>query len=58
MAHECPECGLTCHCDGDIDDVCWGIGETCSHCDDEIYGDPLDELYFDDDHLTRNPFDD
>jgi len=22
MAHECPECGCTCHCGGDIDDIC------------------------------------
>jgi len=21
MAHECPECGQVCHCNGDIDDL-------------------------------------
>jgi len=21
MAHECPECGKICHCQGDIDDI-------------------------------------
>jgi len=22
MAHTCPVCGMTCHCNGDIDDIC------------------------------------
>ena len=33
MAHECPECGLLCHCHGDIDDVCYGEAINCNHCD-------------------------
>ena len=36
MAHECQECGMTCHCGGDIDDICFS-GTTyearCTHCD-------------------------
>jgi len=38
MAHECPECGYTCHCGGDIDDVCWGEEVACiccNECDEE-----------------------
>lgn len=43
MAHECPNCGMTCHCGGDIDDICFhGTPEEfgCSHCegdDDDVY---------------------
>jgi len=22
MAHTCPVCGMTCYCNGDIDDIC------------------------------------
>jgi hypothetical protein len=35
MAHECPDCGLTCYCGGDIDDCEWeGTPEqmACRHC--------------------------
>lgn len=36
MAHECPECGMLCHCGGDIDD-CQFSGTRyelmCKHCD-------------------------
>lgn len=47
MAHECPDCGLICYCNGDIDDcvfsytpeqdfcqhcICEGCGETDSEC--------------------------
>lgn len=37
MAHTCPECGLLCHCGGDIDDCEFdGTPEqlNCSHCDE------------------------
>lgn len=47
MAHSCPDCGLTCHCGGDIDDCLFDFEddvETCTHClgcendeDDEDY---------------------
>jgi len=29
MAHECEECGMTCHCGGDIDDIHWGTAVNC-----------------------------
>ena len=36
MAHECPECGQQCHCNGDIDDCCnnfeYDVGR-CNHCE-------------------------
>lgn len=32
MAHECPECGMTCYCNGDIDDCDYGeYMEGCEH---------------------------
>lgn len=36
MAHECPTCGNTCHCNEDIDDVYSQSGVCmCSHCDED-----------------------
>lgn len=39
MAHTCPECGVTCHCGGDIDDIDFGEPDgycsCCDHDDDE-----------------------
>ena len=37
MAHSCPECGETCYCGGDIDDICmdWEDDVPCSHCTNE-----------------------
>lgn len=33
MSHECPKCGLTCYCGGDIEDVCYGeLERYCFHC--------------------------
>lgn len=29
MAHECPECGMSCHCNGDIDDISFGEDPNC-----------------------------
>ncbi len=38
MAHTCPECGMLCHCGGDIDD-CEFDGtpeqDRCGHCDED-----------------------
>jgi len=31
MAHTCPECGQTCYCCGDIDDIDWGEVDYCQH---------------------------
>jgi hypothetical protein len=38
MSHECPRCGLLCHCNGDIDDCCFNRDEyvgACTHCGDD-----------------------
>lgn len=38
MAHECPECGMQCYCNGDIDDMCLNTLEAinrCTHCPDD-----------------------
>ena len=35
MSHECPECGQTCYCNGDIDDCCLNLPmdiNKCKHC--------------------------
>jgi hypothetical protein len=41
MAHTCPVCWMTCHCNGDIDDICLNIEEVflaCTHCSDDEEG--------------------
>jgi hypothetical protein len=35
MAHECPECGYTCHCRGDIDDLVLEPSLPCTCCLDK-----------------------
>ena len=49
MAHECPECGEVCHCNGDIDDLIFERGSyICNHwkkCDREEL-DEDDPIYF------------
>lgn len=45
MAHTCPECGILCHCHGDIDDCQFDSGpeqDRCDHCEDER-GEPCDD---------------
>lgn len=32
MAHTCPICGSTCHCNGDIDDCCFDFDEDVDAC--------------------------
>ena len=32
MAHECPECGSKCHCNGDIDDIVFDDDAAGGHC--------------------------
>ena len=32
MAHECPECGQTCYCNGDIDDCCFNEPSAYFNC--------------------------
>jgi hypothetical protein len=46
MAHNCPDCYALCHCNGDIDDICFDLEEdvnACAHCpldaDDDDYFD-------------------
>ena len=47
MAHECPECGQTCHCNGDIDDCCNNFEEDVINCQHwrecEPMCEPMDE---------------
>lgn len=33
MAHECPECGQMCYCNGDIDDCCNNFKADVIRCD-------------------------
>ncbi len=50
MAHECPHCGCTCHCGGDIDDICFsGTPEeaACRCCEDDYLDGEDDEDYYD-----------
>lgn len=49
MAHTCPNCGMPCHCNGDIDDICFGERLDCRceceewhHCDDDDWEDDLE----------------
>jgi len=45
MAHSCPECGLNCHCGGDIDDCEFeGTIEQmrCRHCEGKDDNDDCD----------------
>ena len=41
MAHECPACGQTCYCGGDLDDCEFDIlpPDGCGHCVEEEWGD-------------------
>lgn len=49
MAHSCPECYLTCYCNGDIDECLFDEDENveaCTHCapDDQNDFDEFDEV--------------
>jgi hypothetical protein len=58
MAHTCPECGLLCHCGGDIDD-CEFDGtpeqDACSHCDDNDRECDDDPTELEDERQFREP---
>lgn len=44
MAHECPDCGECCYCNGDIDDCCHNFDEDierCTHCVCKDCGDTM-----------------
>jgi hypothetical protein len=60
MAHTCPNCGLICHCGGDIDDIVIGNcppRRYCTHCDledeDDDWEDFGDDEDIDVDHDSR-----
>ena len=57
MAHECPICGQTCFCSGDIDDIIFGVNHMCKHCedDDDDWEDYIDEDYVDDTDDPNHP---
>ena len=38
MAHECPDCGQVCHCNGDIDDIDFGEDPNCTCCCCKVCG--------------------
>lgn len=43
MAHECPVCGMRCHCGGDIDDLCLPDSQqeaSCTCCDCKLCNKP------------------
>lgn len=55
MAHDCPECGMQCHCNGDIDDINFGESdEGCTCCINKLY-DPDDEDWGDEDDDELGP---
>jgi hypothetical protein len=60
MAHTCPECGQTCFCNGDIDDINMGEDINCKHwrqCEGENDWDDDDDFYddIDDEDHPLNP---
>lgn len=44
MAHTCPNCGCTCHCRGDIDDINFGERLDCDCCKEKMGDFDCDEL--------------
>lgn len=48
MAHSCPECGMTCYCNGDIDDILLDEDDAINRCD---HCSPFDDDDWDDDEL-------
>jgi hypothetical protein len=58
MAHECPTCGYTCHCNGDIDDCCFSFAEDVNKCvccpdPDGVDEDDEDDYYYNDDAVAE-----
>lgn len=45
--HTCPECGLTCHCNGDIDDLLLPYDGYCNHCESADDDDNYDDYEYD-----------
>ena len=47
MAHECPDCGMTCYCGGDIEDCCNNYPKyvmKCNHFQECQRDDDKDDL--------------
>lgn len=58
MAHLCPECGMKCHCGGDVDDLCFDIASRyCCHCDDDEYDPDFPNGCLDEDFDDLDPND-
>jgi len=43
MSHECPECGQTCYCNGDVDDCCFNLPRYQMKCVHWKKCNPFDE---------------
>ena len=54
MAHICPECGMLCHCKGDIDDIDFGERWDCEceYCNENEYDE--EDSYYDDEWYKDN----
>lgn len=52
MAHECPECGITCYCNGDIDDYVFNIAAHVSACEHWRECSPDEDKVFEDSCLN------
>jgi len=52
MAHECPDCGMRCHCGGDIDDIVFDdnkYSKGCCCCESKYLPDDDDDNHCDGD---------
>jgi hypothetical protein len=60
MAHECPDCGCVCHCNGDIDDLllnCDGDVNACVCCSDKLDdGDVSYDVSYDDEDAAEEEY--
>lgn len=59
MAHNCPNCGSACYCNGDIDDIFGcnlGAEDDCCHCDDDDDADYDDQWEDGNDGPEPEPF--
>jgi hypothetical protein len=55
MAHECPECYMLCHCNGDIDDIMIDTKESYLRCQHYLSPDCAGYDYPDDDYDDYDP---
>lgn len=56
MAHTCPECGMSCYCKGDIDDIDFGERWDCEceYCQEQEHDEEYDYYYDDDEWYEDN----